>query len=392
MGRSVLFVDDERSILKSLERLFFDSDIDALFADSGAEGLKILGNQPIDIVVSDMKMPEMDGHQFLRQVKKSFPGTTRIILSGYASENELFESIIDGSNSLYLLKPWKGEELKTTIEHIFAARDLYRNLSILEFANKLENLSMIPGIYNSVSNLIEQDADISAIANVIEGDPTVTASVLRVVNSAFYNIKTASITQAITFLGLPVVKSIVLSCGLLQSVRIHFPPFNLQRLARHATRTNMLVSAIYAKVYGSAMPDSIATAGLLHNIGFVLFLHYFPEKYKLILQEYLNLEGQELLPVLEKERIGVTHAELGGYLLDWWALPYSIVECALFHNTPLHGSVINHQPVMAVHLASYYAWQSILPRLPRTLEQGVFEKIGMNQQQFEKLLEKEIRG
>ena len=392
MGRSVLFVDDERSILKSLERLFFDSDIDALFADSGAEGLKILGNQPIDIVVSDMKMPEMDGHQFLRQVKKSFPGTTRIILSGYASENELFESIIDGSNSLYLLKPWKGEELKTTIEHIFAARDLYRNLSIFEFANKLENLSMIPGIYNSVSNLIEQDADISAIANVIEGDPTVTASVLRVVNSAFYNIKTASITQAITFLGLPVVKSIVLSCGLLQSVRIHFPPFNLQRLARHATRTNMLVSAIYAKVYGSAMPDSIATAGLLHNIGFVLFLHYFPEKYKLILQEYLNLEGQELLPVLEKERIGVTHAELGGYLLDWWALPYSIVECALFHNTPLHGSVINHQPVMAVHLASYYAWQSILPRLPRTLEQGVFEKIGMNQQQFEKLLEKEIRG
>ena len=392
MGRSVLFVDDERSILKSLERLFFDSDIDALFADSGAEGLKILGNQPIDIVVSDMKMPEMDGHQFLRQVKKSFPGTTRIILSGYANENELFESIIDGSNSLYLLKPWKGEELKTTIEHIFAARDLYRNLSILEFANKLENLSMIPGIYNSVSNLIEQDADISAIANVIEGDPTVTASVLRVVNSAFYNIKTASITQAITFLGLPVVKSIVLSCGLLQSVRIHFPPFNLQRLARHATRTNMLVSAIYAKVYGSAMPDSIATAGLLHNIGFVLFLHYFPEKYKLILQEYLNLEGQELLPVLEKERIGVTHAELGGYLLDWWALPYSIVECALFHNTPLHGSVINHQPVMAVHLASYYAWQSILPRLPRTLEQGVFEKIGMNQQQFEKLLEKEIRG
>lgn len=392
MGRSVLFVDDERSILKSLERLFFYSDIDALFADSGAEGLKILGNQPIDIVVSDMKMPEMDGHQFLRQVKKSFPGTTRIILSGYASENELFESIIDGSNSLYLLKPWKGEELKTTIEHIFAARDLYRNLSILEFANKLENLSMIPGIYNSVSNLIEQDADISAIANVIEGDPTVTASVLRVVNSAFYNIKTASITQAITFLGLPVVKSIVLSCGLLQSVRIQVPPFNLQRLARHATRTNMLVSAIYAKVYGSAMPDSIATAGLLHNIGFVLFLHYFPEKYKLILQEYLNLEGQELLPVLEKERIGVTHAELGGYLLDWWALPYSIVECALFHNTPLHGSVINHQPVMAVHLASYYAWQSILPRLPRTLEQGVFEKIGMNQQQFEKLLEKEIRG
>ena len=282
MGRSILFVDDERSILKSLERLFFDSDLDVSFAESGAEGLRILASQPIDIVVSDMKMPEMDGHQFLRQVKKSFPGTTRIILSGFAGENELFESIIDGSNSLYLIKPWKGEELKATIERIFAARDLYRSLSILEFANKLENLSMIPGIYNSVCTLIEQDADVSAIAAVIEEDPTVTASVLRVVNSAFYNIKTASITQAITFLGLPVVKSIVLSCSLLQSVHIQVAPFNLQRLARHATRTNMIVAAIYDKVYGVAMPDSIATAGLLHNIGFVLFLHYFPEKYKFL--------------------------------------------------------------------------------------------------------------
>lgn len=392
MGRSILFVDDERSILKSLERLFFDSDWEVSFAESGAEGLKILAGQPVDIVVSDMKMPEMDGHQFLRQVKQSFPGATRIILSGFAGENELFESIIDGSNSLYLLKPWKGEELKTTIERIFSARDLYRSLSILEFANKLENLSMIPGIYHSVCKLIEQDADNSAIAAVIEEDPTVTASVLRVVNSAFYNIKTASITQAITFLGLPVVKSIVLSCSLLQSVRIQVAPFNLQRLARHATRTNVIVAAIYAKVYGVAMPDSIATAGLLHNIGFVLFLHYFPEKYKVILQEYLSMEGKELLPALEKEQIGVTHAELGGYLLDWWALPYSIVECALFHNTPLHGSVINHQPVIAVHLASYYAWQSVLPRLPRALEAGVFDKIGMNQQEFEKLLEKEIRG
>ena len=387
MGRSILFVDDERSILKSLERLFFDSDLDVSFAESGAEGLRILASQPIDIVVSDMKMPEMDGHQFLRQVKKSFPGTTRIILSGFAGE-----SIIDGSNSLYLMKPWKGEELKATIERIFAARDLYRSLSILEFANKLENLSMIPGIYNSVCTLIEQDADVSAIAAVIEEDPTVTASVLRVVNSAFYNIKTASITQAITFLGLPVVKSIVLSCSLLQSVHIQVAPFNLQRLARHATRTNVIVAAIYAKVYGVAMPDSIATAGLLHNIGFVLFLHYFPEKYKYILQEYLSLEGKLQLAALEKEQIGVTHAELGGYLLDWWALPYSIVECALFHNTPLHGSVINQQPVIAVHLASYYAWQSVLPRLPRTLEPGVFDKIGISQQEFEKQLENEIRG
>ncbi len=392
MRGKILFVDDERSILKALERLFFDCDCEVYFAESGAEGLKLMEKTPIDIVVSDMKMPVMDGHQFLRQVKALYPGTTRIILSGYASEHELFASIIDGSNSLYLLKPWKDEELKDTLGHILEAREMYRSLSILEFANKMENLSMIPGIYNSVCRLIEQDADASAIAKVIEQDPTVTAAVLRVVNSAFYNSKTASILQAITFLGLSVVKSIVLTCSLLQSVNIQVAPFNLNRLARHATRTNMLVGAIYRKIFACALPDTISTAGLLHNIGFIMFLHYFPDKYKLVIQEFLSLGGNSTLSKLEKEKFGVTHAELGGYLLDWWALPYAVVECALFHNTPLHAAIINPQPVMAVHLASYYAWQTILPRMPRSLEAGVFCRIGVTQQQFEKMLEEELRS
>lgn len=392
MSRKILFVDDERSILKSLERLFFDFDAEVFVAESGAEGLQIMETQPMDVVVSDMKMPVMDGHQLLRKVKALYPGTTRIILSGYVSENDLFDSIIDGSNSLYLIKPWNGEELKSTIDRILTAREMYRNLSILEFANRLENLSMIPGIYNSVCQLIEQDADVSAIANVIERDPTVTASVLRVVNSAFFNIKTASINQAITFLGLSVVKSIVLSCSLLQSVQAQVAPFNSQRLVRHATRTNVLVSAIYAKVFDAPLPDSIATAGLLHNIGFVMFLHYFPERYGALLHKYIMADGKIILPTLEREQFGVTHAELGGYLLDWWALPYSIVECALFHNTPLHSAIINAKPVMAVHLASYYAWQSILPRMPRNLAEGIFDKLGMSQQQFERILESEIRG
>lgn len=392
MGKNILFVDDERSILKSLERLFFEFDCEVFTAESGEEGLRILENQPIDIVVSDMRMPVMDGHQFLRLVKEKYPGTTRVVLSGYASENALFDSLIDGSNSLYLLKPWNGEELKNKIRKIFEARDMYRSIYLLDFVNKLENLSMITGIYNSVCRLIEHDADVSAIAKVIETDPTVTASVLRVVNSAFYNIKTGSVKQAIAFLGLPVVKSIVLSCNLLESVHGLIPPFTIARQAQHATRTNMIMAAIYLKVYEKKVPDNLVTAGLLHNIGLIMFQHYFSDKYRQLLQNYLLPTNHKPLALLEKETFGVTHCELGGCLLDWWGLPYSIVECALFHNSPLHGAVIDSYPVIAVHLASNYAWQSILPALPREMDLNVFEKIGVTQQQFEKLLEVEIGG
>jgi len=391
VGKSILFVDDEKSILTALDRLFFDSDFEVSLAESGEEGLKILESQPIDVVISDMRMPVMDGHQFLRKVKERFPWTTRIILSGYASENELFETIIDGSSSLYLLKPWVGAEFKDKIGRIFEAREMYRSLSILEFANKLENLSMISGVYNSVCRLIEQDADVSAIARVIETDPTVAASVLRVVNSAFYNIKTGSIIQAITYLGLPVVKSIVLSCNLLQTVRIQVPPFNLSRLARHATHTNMLTAAIYTKLLGKRLPDNLATAGLLHNIGFVMFLHYFPEKCKIIIQKHLQSGNLLSLSALEKETFGITHTELGGHLLDWWGLPYPIVECALFQATPLHSAVIEIEAVAAVHLASHYAWTAVLPNLPPMLNTEAFRQIGTTQQHFEQWLHDEIK-
>jgi HD-like signal output (HDOD) protein len=392
MGRGILFVDDEQPILKALERLFFDTDFDVLFADSGAAGLELLSRQSIDIVVSDMKMPVMSGHQFLHQVKEKYPGVTRIILSGFATENELFASIIDGSNSLYLMKPWKGEELKDTINRVFVAREKFHSNAVLEFVNSLENLAMLPGIYNSVCALIEQDADASAIAVVIEQDVTVTAAVLRVVNSAFFNIQTASVVQAITFLGLPVIKSIVLSCSLLQSLRIAVEPFNVQRIARHAMKTNFLVAAIYKKIYERALPDSFATAGLLHNIGFVMLLHYYPEKYRALLQKYLDLRGELSLSLLEKEYFGVSHDELGGYLLNWWAIPFPVVESALFHNSPLQETIMNPQLVMAVHLASYYAWQAVLPRIPRCLEEGVFIRIGVEKKIFENMLEQELRG
>ncbi len=389
MGKSILFVDDERSILKALERLVFDCDYEAFFAESGEEGLKILENQPIDIVVSDMRMPVMNGHQFLRKVKEKHPGTTRIVLSGYASENDLFESIIDGSSSLYLIKPWNGEKLKTTLERIFTARELYRNHAMLEFANKLENLSMIPGIYNSVNRLIEKDADISAIAKVIETDITVTAAILRVVNSAFYNIKTGSIQQAIKYLGLTTVKSIVLSCSIFQSVHILVPPFFAAKLSQHAIQTNKIMAVVYAKVYGKQLPETIATAGLLHNVGFVMLMHYYPEEYKRVLQEYAQPGNNKTLAAIEKEKFDITHAELGGYLLDWWGLPYSTVECALFHHDPRHDAIIDSEAVFAVHLASNYAWKIIVPGLTRVIDLAIFPQIGMPQQKFEQLLSHE---
>jgi HD-like signal output (HDOD) protein/CheY-like chemotaxis protein len=386
VGKRILFVDDENSILKALERLFFDFDYELYTAESGDEGLRILADTPMDIIVSDMRMPGMDGHQFLRKVKALYPGTTRLILSGYADEEQILDSLIDGSNSMYLFKPWNGEELQKKIAQLFEARQIYRNQTLLDLVNRLENISLVTGIYDSVCRRIEQDAEISAIAKVIETDPAVTASVLRVVNSAFYNIKTGSVTQAITFLGLAVVKSIVLSCSLFKSANIKVPPFSIARLTRHASTTNLYMTRIYTSLLNKKLPDDLTSAGLLHNLGLLMFLHYFPDTYLKIIRTYCDQPGAKALIPLEKAEFGVSHSELGGYLLDWWGIPYATVECSLLYHEPLHSAVMDKEAVGAVHIANYYAWKCVAPSLASGLDAEVFSALNIAQRDCEKLL------
>lgn len=386
MGNRILFVDDENSILKALERLFFDSDYEVFTANDVAEGLQSLAEYPIDIVVSDMRMPGMDGHQFLKRVKTLYPSTTRLILSGYADEKEILDSLIDGSSTLYLFKPWDGADFTRKIAQIFEARQIFKNQTLLDLANGLENLSLVTGIYNSVCQYIDQDADAGSIAKVIETDPAVTAAVLRIVNSAFYNVKTGSVTQAITYLGLPVVKSIVLSCSLFTSLNIKVPPFTIARLTRHATMTNFYVTKIYTELLNRKVPDVLSTAGLLHNLGLLMYLHYFPEIYTRVVEAHLK-QPQKSLSELEKEIMGVTHSELGGYLLDWWGLPYPIVECALFYHEPMHGAVMDKVAVSVVHVANHYAWKAVNPSMAKNLDVQVFTVLNTRQYDCEKLLQ-----
>lgn len=386
MEKRILFVDDERSILRSIERSFFDLDYEVFVAASGEEGLSILRENPIDIVVSDMRMPEMDGHQFLRKVKTQYPGTTRLILSGYADEKEIIESLVDGSTSLYLFKPWNGEELIQKIEKIFEIRQILNNQALLDIVNDLGNLSVVTGLYETVTRLIEEDASTQAIARAVETDPAVTASVLRVVNSAFYRVRTSSVAQAITFLGLPVIKSIVLSCSLFRSTQVKVPPFNMDSLARHANTTNLYMTTIYSKLLKKQVPETLATAGLLHKLGLLILLHYFPVPYRQVAERLRTSPEKNSLALIEKDVFGATHPQLGGHLLNWWNIPYPTVECALFCHEPLHESIMNKEAVAIIHLANYYTWRETLPCLAGNLDSRAFSVLGISQPECENLL------
>ena len=118
----VLFVDDEPAMLRALKRSLNDEDFEVYVAEGGEEALRVLSEQPIDVVVSDMRMPGMDGHQLLQRVKKEYPETIRMVLSGQADQNEIFHLLLDGSAKLCIPKPWKEKALRETIQRLMKIR------------------------------------------------------------------------------------------------------------------------------------------------------------------------------------------------------------------------------------------------------------------------------
>ena len=112
---TLLFVDDESSILSSLKRLFRPQGYRILTAGSGAEGLAVLEKEPVDLVVSDMRMPEMDGAQFLEQVRSRWPNALRILLTGYADISSTVAAINRGEIYRYISKPWDDNEIVLTV-------------------------------------------------------------------------------------------------------------------------------------------------------------------------------------------------------------------------------------------------------------------------------------
>jgi len=357
VGKAILFVDDETKVLRSFRRAFLDSDYRVLLAESGREGLEILGTEAIDLVISDMNMPQMNGYEFLQEVKERHPSVIRIILSGYTERNTVCKALIDGSAKAYIAKPWDNQQLKEYIRHMFEVQDILNGKGLLEFINGMGELPTLPSIYYTIISLIQSDADVSEIAEVIEEDPALSARVLKVANSAFYHRATGSIKQAIVYMGLLTIRDIVLSTSVFESLgSTSETHFTAELLWRQSNLCNSIASSIYRLVHSTNVPEEFFASGLLHDIGLLVMLKYFPDKFSQVLQA---VEEDPQLSLIDAEEIvvGTTHSELGGYLLNWWNLPHTLIEAALFHHCPLDERSINKEFNVIVHLADAYSWK-----------------------------------
>jgi DNA-binding NtrC family response regulator len=111
----ILFVDDEENVLRALKRLFMDEDMEVYTASSGRSGLEMVKDAEFSVIVSDQKMPEMSGSEFLEKTKEVSPDSIRIVLTGYADIDATINAINRGGAYRYVAKPWNDTDLVLTV-------------------------------------------------------------------------------------------------------------------------------------------------------------------------------------------------------------------------------------------------------------------------------------
>ena len=157
------------------------------FVVAGSLALDYMTTQPVDIVISDMMMPGMDGAQLLTEVLKRHPQTVRIILSGHAEREAVLRLV--GPAHHYLSKPCGADELRAAITRAFALRDLLDNDRLKQLTTRIKNLPALPALHNRLTEeLLKDSPSLEHIGEIISRDIGMTAKILQLVNSAFFGL------------------------------------------------------------------------------------------------------------------------------------------------------------------------------------------------------------
>jgi CheY-like chemotaxis protein len=211
----ILFVDDEIVMLESLSRSLrpMRSEWDCQYAGGGIEALKILSKKKFDLVVSDMRMPEMDGAELLTKVKQEYPETMRFVLSGQAEERVFLRSL--GSMHQFLAKPCEFEVLRSAINRGVSLRNyLNNNTQVKKLLLEVDSLPSLPDVYcKLMSELESPNSSLETIGDIISQDVGMTSKILQVANSGFfgYSQKVASPLHAVQILGMDLIQNLVLT-------------------------------------------------------------------------------------------------------------------------------------------------------------------------------------
>lgn len=352
--KRILFVDDEAHVLEGLRNLFrrYRHEWDMTFATSGPAALEAMHTGAFHVVVSDMRMPGMDGAALLQQIKDEYPSVARIVLSGQADRESIMRALPVAHQ--FLSKPCNAELLRSVIERTCGLQALLDSESLRRVVGGLDHLPSVPAVYRELSAAASKpEVALASLAEIVERDPAMAAKVLQLVNSAYFGLaqRLSSIHHAVLYLGVELLRGLTLTASVFSAYNgASCRGFSLEELQSHSTQSARIARRL---LKGRPSADEGFTAGLVHDVGQVVLATGFPKDYADVLR--LARDARRPLEDCEEEIFGVNHGVVGAYLLGVWGLPFSIVEAVAYHHRPHVVATGGLEVLAAVHLADNLA-------------------------------------
>ncbi len=380
--KHILFVDDEPNILDGLRRMLrsMRNEVTLYFAQSGIEALEIMNTNDIDIIVSDMRMPGMDGAQLLNEVRNRSPHTTRIMLTGQADEDSVMRCI--NVVHQFLSKPCDPEKLKDILLKSGELHKLMNDRNLKNIISGIERLPSLPAIYQQLQDkLNEPDTEIKDVAEIISRDPAMTAKILQLVNSSFFGFynKVDTPERAVSLLGLETVKNLVLGIHLFSE---NIPAQHIAFI-NHLWKHSIAVGSMARGIAKSEAADDTSAgeafvAGMLHDIGKLLLISEMESSYGRIIEQCHNQHSA--LHEVEKAHLHSSHCMIGAYLTGLWGFSSEVVEAIAYHHQLDRYPEMVFTPSVAVHFADhfyYHCFENEAIGSPPTLSKDFFIKANL---------------
>ncbi len=364
MKKSILFVDDQPEVLRGLRRTLFEfaDEWQMEFVEGGATALAVLKDKSFDVLVTDMRMPGMDGNELLAKVAEQFPSVIRIVLSGDSEVYVAMKSL--GAAHQFLAKPLEQDKLRAILDRAFGLRNILGDQRLQTLAADLKSLPSLPTLYQDLMQVMQApDAKLQQAGEIIARDVGMTARLMQIVNSSFFGlpVRVADPAHAAKLLGLDILKGLVLSVQLFSKFeQITVEGFSIQDFTQHSIRVASSAKRIaqHESCEKSVAEDAFL-AGMLHDVGKLVLAQNMPEGFA----EVLSLAAEQGIPAwqVEESVLGATHASVGAYLLGIWGLADPLLEAVAYHHSPqaAPGSSFNATP--AVYVANEFCQSSKMP-------------------------------
>ena len=353
--KRILFVDDERNVLDGIRRMLRSQrdSWEMEFVESGEEALTVCGERAFDVVISDLRMPSMDGAQLLTEIRARHPGVARIVLSGY-SDADLAAKAVSVAYRV-LAKPCDPLELRETIERVCTLQEVIWQPALRKVIGTIGELPTLSATYLRLSHEVnDKNASVATVAKIIEQDVGMAAKILQVVNSGFFGSseRVTSVAQAVGYLGVEVIKTLALHS---ETFRVFIPregiPMSFwSKMQKHSQHAAIIAGTLPLE---PEIREATIVAALLHDAGIFALAGAIPGEFA----RALHLIQQTGCTQVEAEEavFGISHAEVGAYLLGLWGMSPMGVEALAHHHRPDRIPHTGMDCALAVYLSNLIA-------------------------------------